>query len=77
MASANVKVITQEEVERMAAVNNHMQQAVANAGSASPGNATAASAATTAPMKVYIYMLRMTSIFFSNLFCLFIKKGND
>ena len=45
VASANVKVITQEEVERMAAVNNHMQQAVANVGgggggvgNASPGN---------------------------------------
>ena len=32
VANVNVKVITQEEVERMAAVNNHMQQAAANAG---------------------------------------------
>ena len=42
-ASANVKVITQEEVERMAAVNNHMQQAVANVagGNASPSTAAA------------------------------------
>ena len=29
-ASANVKVITQEEVERMAAVNNQLQQVAAN-----------------------------------------------
>lgn len=35
-ASQNVKVITQEEVERMAAVNNQLQQAAANAGGGSP-----------------------------------------
>lgn len=36
--SANVKVITQEEVERMAAVNNHMQQAAANVSSSTSIN---------------------------------------
>lgn len=35
-AGANVKVITQEDVERMAAVNNQLQQAAATAGAAKP-----------------------------------------
>jgi transcription elongation regulator 1 len=38
--SVNVKVITQEEVERMAAVNNHMQQAAANAAAAGASSST-------------------------------------